>query len=163
MLPGKNTIPLWLARLLGSEPCVHGVGHVLHEVAEERAGLGAVDAGRVERHRAEADRAGRHGRAEREAAACRRGSRASAAEVDRRCAPWSTATSMLKIVASGIRNNARIVPSRPATAITILVVLPSGSRMAARVRCGLVVGPLHDDRVHLSGGELGARRLGPNR
>ena len=47
----------------------------------------------------------------------------------------ATATSMLKIVASGIRNNPRIVPSRPATAITIRVVLPSGSRMAARVAC----------------------------
>jgi hypothetical protein len=48
---------------------------------------------------------------------------------------------MLKTVASGMRKTARIVPARSDTAITILVGLPSGSRMAARVRsaCALAL------------------------
>ena len=43
------------------------------------------------------------------------------------------ATSMLKMVASGIRCNPMIVPSKSVTAITIRVRMPCGRRIAARV------------------------------
>src|SRR6184192_491772 len=44
-----------------------------------------------------------------------------------------TATSILKTVESGMRRNPMIVPSRSATATTILVRDPIGRRIAARV------------------------------
>src|SRR5712692_781336 len=44
------------------------------------------------------------------------------------------ATSMLNIVESGMRRTPMMVPSKSATAITILVREPIGKRIAARVR-----------------------------
>jgi len=46
---------------------------------------------------------------------------------------FATATSILKTVESGMRNNPRVVPCRSLTAMTMRVLMPIGSRIAARV------------------------------